>query len=210
MKRSIVIASITTADKQVFNSQLNEYLKFTDSIHIDFADGSITPNKLLSLNEISWPPNSKIFLHIMAADPFLYLNQIVKLSPHRVIFPFDIGFDNPLFATKLREAGIESGIYLDSAEQLEDAKWQLAHFQEVMIFAGSLGYQGAEANLDLLALGPELKKAAPFIDLGWDGGVSDSNISKIKQAGFNNIVSGGFISSSSDSEQAYSKLALML
>jgi pentose-5-phosphate-3-epimerase len=210
MKQIRLIPSITTDDKNQFTSQSKDYLKFSECLHIDFADGSITPNTLLSLDEISWPSEAKVWLHVMAYDPFIYLEQIIKLKPLRVIFPFDISFDNPLFALKLREAGIESGVYLSSADQLEDAKWQLAHFQEAMVFAGDLGHQGAEANLNLLDLGIKLKAAAPFIDLGWDGGVNDSNISSIKKAGFNNIISGGFISSSPDSKQAYSNLKLML
>ena len=146
----------------------------------------------------------------MAENPFLYLNQIIKLKPRRVIFPFDIGFDNPLLATELREAGIESGIYLSTANQLDDAKWQLAHFQEVMLFGGNLGKQGAAANLDLLQVIADIKKIAPFIEIGWDGGVDEFNIRQINSSGVKNIVSGGFISKSSDPEKAYDKLESVL
>lgn len=206
MKQARIIPSITTDDKNLFESQLAGYLKFSECLHIDFADGTITPNKLLSLDEISWPKEAKIWLHVMAHDPFIYLERIIKLKPARVIFPFDISFDNPLFACRLREAGIESGVYLSSADEFEDAKWQLAHFQEAMIFAGDLGHQGAEANLNLLDLGPKLKRFAPFIDLGWDGGINLHNILKVKNSGFKNIVSGGYISSSDNHQNSFARL----
>ena len=205
-----VIPAITTDNKDIFINQLEDYLKFTDNIHIDFSDDSITPNELLTLDDMSWPDNAKVWLHIMVHDPSSYFEQIVKLKPFRVIFPFDIGFDNPLFSAKLRRAGIESGVYLSSYDQLEDLKWQLAHFQEAMIFAGNLGYQGGDADLGLLKMGPMIKSFSPFIELGWDGGVNNRNITDIKTAGFTNIVSGGFISSSSDYKKAYSSLKLML
>lgn len=206
----IILPSITTDDIDLFKKQMDAYLKFSQNIHVDFADGSITPNELLSLNNMAWPAGANIWLHVMAYDPFLYLDQIIKLGPNRVIFPFDISFDNPLMATKLREAGIESGIYLTNQDQFEDAKWQFAHFQEVMIFAGNLGYQGAEANLQLLSLIPKIRQAHRFIDIGWDGGVDATNVKQICNAGANNIVSGHFISGGKNPEENYNKLAAML
>jgi ribulose-phosphate 3-epimerase len=201
-----IIPAITTDDGSVFSNRLKSYLKLSNSVHVDFSDGSIANNKLLDLKSISWPEGSKIWLHLMVYDPSLYLDDIIKLKPFRVIFPFDVGFDNPLFSTKLRRAGIESGIYLNAYNQLDDAKWQFAHFQEVMVFAGSLGHQGARADLSLLKMGPAIKSLCPFLELGWDGGVNDKNIVDIKKAGFTNIVSGGFIGSSPDYKKAYSKL----
>jgi pentose-5-phosphate-3-epimerase len=208
--QSIVYPSITTNNHVKFENQLLSYIKFSDYLHIDFADGTVTPNHLVPLGRMHLPENKKITLHIMVENPFLYLNQIIKLKPRRVIFPFDIGFDNPLLATELREAGIESGIYLSSADQLDDVKWQLAHFQEVMLFGGNLGKQGAAANLDLLQVTSDIKKIAPFIEIGWDGGVNESNIQQIASSGVKNIVSGGFITKSSDPEKAYAKLVSML
>lgn len=208
--QSIVYPSITTDNHSKFEHQLVVYSKFSDYLHIDFADGTVTPNHLVPLDSMFFPDNKKITLHIMAENPFLYLNQIIKLKPRRVIFPFDIGFDNPLLATELREAGIESGIYLSTANQLDDAKWQLAHFQEVMLFGGNLGKQGAAANLDLLQVIADIKKIAPFIEIGWDGGVDEFNIRQIASSGVKNIVSGGFISKSSDPEKAYDKLESVL
>lgn len=208
--QSIVYPSITTNNHVKFENQLLSYLKFSDYLHIDFADGTVTPNQLVLLGRMHLPENKKITLHIMAENPFLYLNQIIKLKPRRVIFPFDIGFDNPLLATELREAGIESGIYLSSTNQLDDVKWQLAHFQEVMLFGGNLGKQGAAANLDLLQVISDIKKIAPFIEIGWDGGVDELNIQQIASSGVKNIVSGGFIAKSSDPEKAYGKLVSML
>lgn len=208
--KSIVYPSITTNNHAEFEGQLTSYLKFSDYLHIDFADGTITPNHLVPLGYVSLPENKKITLHIMADNPFLYLDKIIKFKPRRVIFPFNIGFDNPLFANKLREAGIESGVYLSSANQLDDARWQLAHFQEVMLFGGSLGKQGAPANLDLLQVIAGIKKIAPFIEIGWDGGVNEFNIGQIASFGVKNIVSGGFIAKSSDPQKAYTRLVSML
>lgn len=208
--QNIIYPAITTNNIIEFQNQFESYLKFSEYIHIDFADGSITPNKLIQLEGMQFTAGNKITLHIMAADPFLYLNQIIKLKPRRVIFPFNISFDNPLFATRLREADIESGIYISDPLELDDAKWQFAHFQEVMLFAGNLGFQGAEANLDLLKIVADIKKFAPFIEIGWDGGVNLNNVKLIASYKIKNIVSGGFITKNGDYQKAYDKLVGML
>jgi pentose-5-phosphate-3-epimerase len=79
-----------------------------------------------------------------------------------------------------------------------------------MLFGGSLGKQGAPANLDLLQVIADIKKIAPFIEIGWDGGVNEFNIGQIASFGVKNIVSGGFIAKSSDPQKAYTRLVSML
>ncbi len=51
-----------------------------------------------------------------------------------------------------------------------------------------------------------LRKLKPELEIGWDGGVNDTNAAILVQSGVDVLNVGGFIQKSKDPQAAYNKL----
>ena len=84
-----IVPTITTDDPAVYRDRLEIYRQFAERIHIDVSDGQFAPSKTLNLNQLYWPWNDsgglKIDLHLMMERPIDWLDQLVSLSPDRII-----------------------------------------------------------------------------------------------------------------------------
>jgi ribulose-phosphate 3-epimerase len=82
----------------------------------------------------------------------------------------------------------------------------LDHIDHVLIFSGDLGNFGGHANLRLLDKVAELRRHKPELEIGWDGGINEQNISKLVFAGVDVLNVGGYIQNAEEPEKAYSRL----
>ncbi len=55
-----------------------------------------------------------------------------------------------------------------------------------------------------------VRKAYPDIEIAWDGGVNDSNIEQISNAGVDVINVGGYLSKAEDPKKAYDTLSSLI
>ena len=75
-----------------------------------------------------------------------------------------------------------------------------------MIFAGSLGKQGGEADLLQIEKIKIVRKLKSDLEIGWDGGANLTNIRALAHADINVINVGSAISKAENPADAYSNL----
>ena len=80
----------------------------------------------------------------------------------------------------------------------------------MLIFGGHLGYQGGEADLDLLDKVQKVRDLYPDVEIAWDGGVNDKNAKKLAKAGVDVLNVGGFLHKSKNPEVTYQKLSKLV
>jgi pentose-5-phosphate-3-epimerase len=61
--------------------------------------------------------------------------------------------------------------------------------------------------MDLLNKAEELKRHRPQLEIGWDGGVNERNISRLAFSGVDVFNVGGYIQNAEDPERAYKALS---
>jgi ribulose-phosphate 3-epimerase len=133
------------------------------------------------------------------------------LKPELIILPVE-----RLSISSMRQAlhaahlhSVRVGVALLPKTSLESVADILEIADHVLVFAGSLGHQGGVADMTQLEKVFELKRDYPDVEIGWDGGISDSNIVELKEAGVTQFNVGGFIAKASSPYAAYVTLTAL-
>ena len=191
---AVITPTITTDDPHVFRDDLDRIATFSEGVHIDFADGILAPVSLLPVDK-AWRHDDLItHVHIMYQQPLEVIDEIQALEADLVILHAESDDVKEALET-LSEQGIRTGIALlpeTSVADLADLRIDDL-FDHILVFAGHLGYQGGKADMSQVHKVEELRVRYPDVEIGWDGGVSDTNVQELVAAGVDVLNVGGFI-----------------
>lgn len=201
-----IVPTITTADVNEFNANLENFKTFTKRVQIDMSDGTFTPTQMVPLANMTLPPDLKIDLHMMTAKPSQYLQNILTLKPSMVIMHAEVDDDLPSVIQQLRAANIRVGIALLKGTFPRRIQALINSADHVMIFAGTLGAQGGAIDMLQIEKIPLIKAIKPDLEIGWDGGANLSNVRALAHAGVDIINVGSAISKATDRAAMYESL----
>ncbi len=201
-----IVPTITTADINEFNANLENFKTFTKRVQIDMSDGTFTPTQMVPLANMTLPPDLKIDLHMMTAKPSQYLQNILALKPSMVIMHAEVDDDLPGVIQQLRAANIRVGIALLKGTFPRRVQALINSVDHVMIFAGTLGAQGGAIDMLQIEKIPLIKAIKPDLEIGWDGGANLSNVRALAHAGVDIINVGSAISKAADRAAMYESL----
>lgn len=208
---AVITPTITTGDAHEYRSQMELIATYAEGVHIDFADGEFAPTMLVPIEQ-GWRSDDLItHAHIMYQKPLEHIDDIVHLEADLVILHAESD-DVAECLEILQEHGTRTGIALlpeTSVAELQEMAID-DRFDHVLVFGGNLGYQGGEADLSNLKKVQKLRELYPDIEIGWDGGVNDENITQIVQAGVDVINTGGYLRRAEDPKSTYEKLKALL
>ena len=159
-----IVPTITTADINEFNANLENFKTFTKRVQIDMSDGTFTPTQMVPLANMTLPPDLKIDLHMMTAKPSQYLQNILALKPSMVIMHAEVDDDLPGVIQQLRAANIRVGIALLKGTFPRRVQALINSVDHVMIFAGTLGAQGGAIDMLQIEKIPLIKAIKPDLD----------------------------------------------
>jgi ribulose-phosphate 3-epimerase len=204
-----VICPTVTADEAEYGRQLGRIQNFASRIHLDFMDGIFAPLKSISLDDVWWQPGPVVDLHVMYQNPIENLETIVRLQPHLVIVHAES--DNiGEFLSSIKGLGIKRGLAILQETSVESIKKFLPDLDHVLIFSGKLGHFGGNVDLSLLQKITELKSLQPSLEIGWDGGINNSNVDALVEGGVDVLNVGGYIQKATEPEDAYDTLKAAL
>lgn len=204
---AVIVPTITTADKSVFDANLQEFAGFAKRIQIDTSDGTFAATTMVGLNEMELPEGVQIDLHLMTARPSQYLGRVIELKPSLCIVHIEVDDDLRSIAQSLHGAGIKFGIALLKGTYPRRAQQLIADADHIMIFAGSLGEQGGQADLLQYEKVPIIRELKQDIEIGWDGGASLSNVRTLAHAGIDVINVGSAITNAPDHAAMYKAIS---
>ncbi len=195
--------TIMTDDPEVFQKQMEEASHYAGRVHIDLGDGVFTRN-FVPIADIWWPGGMRADLHVMYERPFEHLEAMVALGPQLIVVHAEAEGDFMAFADAVHRHGIEAGVCLLQKTPVEAIVPALDVIDHVLIFSGVLGQRG-EADLGLLEKVRQLKALKPQLEIGWDGGVNDTNARALAEGGVDVLNAGGYLHGANPAE-AYQKL----
>jgi ribulose-phosphate 3-epimerase len=202
-----ICPSVTAQTPEDYRAQIEKVAHFAHRLHLDLSDGHFAPEKLIEPKDAWWPVGIMADFHLMYKRPDLVLNSILEHQPNMVIVHAEADGNFESFAESCHQKGVKIGVALlprTSAESILPAITKVDH---VLIFSGDLGKFGGHANLDLLRKAQILKQYKPTLEIGWDGGVNQHNISQLAFGGIDVFNVGGFIQNSAEPGHAYRILA---
>lgn len=203
-----ICPTVTAYDADDFIKELSTAASVAERIHIDLMDGMFAPTKSPRLSDITLPKDRLIDIHLMFADVESQLPGLIALKPHMVIIHAETHNRNDLakFAALLRSNAIRCGIAYLPETPIEETAYLLPHMQHALVFSGKLGYHGGSADLHLLSKVSALKQAHRYLEIGWDGGIDNSNAAQLESSGVDVLNVGGFIQNAVDPKAAYATL----
>lgn len=204
---AIICPTVLASEPHEFREQMERIAHFAQRIQIDLCDGIFTQTKTIALDQIWWPHSIPADIHLMYQRPDLYLDQILELKPSMVIVHAEAEGTFVPFAEAMHANGIKVGVAILQETKPESLKPAISHIDHVLIFAGSLGHFGGEADLGQLSKAETLKKMKSEIEIGWDGGVNESNSAVLADGGVDVLNVGGYIQKAEDPKAAYDKLS---
>ncbi len=211
MSRAVVCPTITAADPGAYKQQMDKVIPFAGRLHLDVADGRLTPRKLIDIDQLWWPGNISVDLHVMYQKPFEYIDLFIVQHPELVIVHAEADGDFTGFANRMHHHGIEVGVALLPPTSVDMIKPALHYIDHVLIFSGNLGYQGgSRADLALLKKVMVLRSLKPTLEIGWDGGVNNQNTDDLVKAGVDVLNVGGFIQQALNANKAYNTLEALI
>ncbi len=201
-----ICPTVTATDPHEYRAQIERVAPFIRRIHLDFMDGELTPTQSPPVESAWWPENLVADLHIMYRRPHEQLDRIINLKPSLVIVHAEADGHFVGLAEALHQAGIKTGVALLPETTAEVLKPALEHIDHVLIFSGQLGHFGGQADLTLLAKVAAVKRLKKTVEVGWDGGINETNAQRLIKGGVDVLNVGGFIQRAADPQRAYATL----
>ena len=203
---SLICPTIIAHTPDEFISQSDNIAPFAERVQIDIADGDFASPATINLNQVYYPDNWAVDLHLMLREPVKWIEAIVSLGPNLVIVHAEADGNLVGMIEHLRKFGIKAGIALLPKTTVESVRELVLVADHVLIFAGSLGEQGGMADLSQLEKVTQIRAIKPDIEIGWDGGANLGNIKEISMAGMDIINVGSAIQNAKNPVEAYQEL----
>lgn len=200
---AVVCPTVTAEDPHSYREQVARLEPFATRIHIDLADGEFAPTKLVGLAQVYWPESMQADLHIMYQNPHEQLETAISLQPNMVIIHAEASGDLHGMILELQSVGIKAGVALLAESKPDDYADLISAADHILLFAGKLGYQGGEADMNVLKKIPDIRIINPIAELGWDGGIDVENAPLLVQEGIEILNIGGYIHHADDPAAAY-------
>lgn len=201
-----VCPTILAATPEDYKTEMDKVAGFAHRIQIDLADGEFVNPKTLRAKDVWWPVGIRADIHLMYTHPMTALRELVDHQPHMVISHAESLGDFNELKRYCRGHGIKVGIALLPQTPPEHILTALGDIDHVLIFGGNLGHQGGHADLSQLSKVAVLKQHKPRLEIGWDGGINDQNISQLAFGGIDVFNVGAYIQKAPNPEKAFRAL----
>jgi ribulose-phosphate 3-epimerase len=203
---AIVCPSVMAASEEQYKRQMERIAHFAHRIQVDLTDGIFAEPKTITAKQAWWPVGMQADVHIMHKDPEEAARIVAEHNPNMIIVHAEADGDFSVFAHFCREKGIKVGVALLQKTEPDTILPALELVDHVLIFAGELGHYAGQADLSQLDKVEYLKQHKPNLEVGWDGGINDQNISQLAFAGVDVFNVGGFIQKAENPEKAFHAL----
>ena len=203
---SIIAPCITVETEEEYKAVIQKYQPFAQRVQLDISDGEFAPVFLLDAEKLWWPQQWIVDIHAMVSHPLDYVDKLISLKPHLIIFHAETDADLiPMFA-KIKKYGIRTGLALLKPTVPETVADLIRAVDHVLVFSGDLGHYGGNASLMQLEKVRLIKGINPNVEIGWDGGVSVDNAFNLTQGGVDVLNVGGALAKAENPDEVYSIL----
>jgi ribulose-phosphate 3-epimerase len=190
-----IVPAILEQDLNSFEEKLAEVTKILQlkRVQIDISDGIFTPQKTVQLSELNLL-SPVIFweAHLMVQNPRNYLldAKIAGFSLATVHFESMDKEEIPEIAGEIRNYKMIPALAVKPETPIEDIYEYLQHFDQVLIFSASLGFQGGEFIEETHQRVRKVKEHSKNVIIEVDGGIKLSNARRLVEDGADLLVVG--------------------
>lgn len=206
----MIVPAILSSNFSQTQAMVNSCREFAKLIQIDIMDGKFVASKSIGQKELSGLKvgfNSE--LHLMAENPFEWIEPARKINSQRIIFHLETKIDHRRLISEIKKNGIEAGISLNPDTPVDDLTPLIKSIDLVLFMSVYPGFYGADFVPKVLNKVKEFKKRWPGKKTAIDGGIKKDNFLKVKNAGLNQICIGSAILKAKDPKKAFNQFSTL-
>ncbi len=210
----LVAPSVLSADFGRLNEEILAICETgCDYIHVDVMDGHFVPNMTLGpvvVQSIAKLATKPLDIHLMVDNNNFFIDLFAPLKPEIISFHLESERHPHRLIQKIKSLGIKAGIVLNPHTSEQSLKYLLQDLDLVLLMSVNPGFGGQRFIKNVLQKAKNLKElekiqgAKCLIEV--DGGVNESNINNLKEAGVDIVVAGTYVFSSGDYKKAVNSL----
>lgn len=196
--------SILSADFANFQREFDS-ISAADGIHVDVMDGHFVPNLTFGIpmvkrmQEITKLP---LDVHLMIENVDHWAPKYAELGVFSVTFHLEASVDPVNTALDVKNYGARAGLAIKPKTPLSEVQNIVKHFDQLLVMSVEPGFGGQSFIPESLEKVVEAKKLLEGLGkdiwLQIDGGVDESNISRIAKAGVDTFVAGSAVFKAAD------------
>jgi ribulose-phosphate 3-epimerase len=166
-------------------------------IHFDVMDGHFVPNLSFGLPVLGGiRPLTKLpfDVHLMIANPLLYLERYIQAGADELTVHHEVMADLPACLSAIRALGAKCAFAVNPTTPVRDVLHAIEHADRVLVMSVQPGFGGqafmpqalqkAEAIADFAA------QKGLTIEIEMDGGIDATNVASVLSAGVSVVVAG--------------------
>ena len=212
----LVAPSILSADFGILNNEIEDICKGgCDLIHIDVMDAHFVPNMTIGpvvVNSVAKIATKPLDIHLMVEDNNFFIDLYSHLKPKYISFHIESEKHPHRIIQKLKSLNIRSAIVLNPHTPPESIEYLLEDLDMVLLMSVNPGFGGQKFIVSVLEKAKRLKSLIEKKNLNCliqvDGGVNDTNIHALKNAGVDIVVAGSYVYGADDYSKAIKSLQI--
>jgi len=191
---SRVVPAILTDDPEELETMVRQAETFTTWVQFDIMDGNFVPSRSISYEHLTGLPMKLGWeVHLMVQHPEDYVESFRQAGAQKIVFHYEATPSPRDVIALVRKLGLGVGLAVNP-ETPVSAILPLASEVDSMLFLSvNPGFYGSKFIPEVLDKIREFRSVQPGMEIGIDGGIKESNIAQIAQAGVDAIYVGSAI-----------------
>jgi len=193
-RRSQVVPAILTDDPKALETMVRQAETFTTYVQFDIMDGLFVPSRSITWKHLaSLPMNLSWEAHLMVEHPEDYLEGFWQAGAQKIVLHYEAIPSPREVISLVRNLGPGVGLAVNPETPVSDFISLASEVDSVLFLSVNPGFYGSKFIPEVLDKVIEFRSARPDMEIGIDGGVKESNIAQIAQAGVDVIYVGSAI-----------------
>lgn len=180
-----------------------------DWIHFDVMDGVFVPPITFGaglVESLRKDVQIPFEVHLMTVHPEQHFDAFIKAGCIRVIFHHEATDHSHRLCQSLKDQGVEAGVAINPGTPVESLFPLIGVMDLALIMTVNPGWGGQQMIEACLPKIRALRSAAPQLEIEVDGGVDDTTIGSLYDAGANTFVTGSYLAKADSMSDAIATL----